>query len=120
MRLDRFDLSRRNWDGPIANQNAFERFGGRLELLLDRGVVEASVVLRHVQGSVSEQLAHGLDGQAMVDELGGEGVAQLMRGDLYATELAPPAQLIAYRFIGEQFAVVEPQMIIGVAGRCSR
>ena len=49
----------------------------------------------------------------MIDELGREGVTQLMWGHLYTTEHTPPPQLIAYPFIAEQFSVVEPQVIIG-------
>jgi hypothetical protein len=37
--FDRGDLRHINCDEPIVHQNAFDRFGGRLELLFDRGVV---------------------------------------------------------------------------------
>jgi hypothetical protein len=55
-------------------------------------------------------------GGTVVDELGGEGVAQLMRRNLDATELPPTCDLIAHGFTGEQAAVVAPQMVVG-AGR---
>ena len=92
--------------------NAFDGFGGRLELLLHGGIVDAGVVLGHVQGLVTKQLAHRFDGQAVIDKLGGESVAQLMRGDLDPTLLAPTPQLITHGFIREQAVVIEPQMII--------
>ena len=65
------------------------------------GVEHAGVVLRHVEGSVTEKLAHGVDGETVVDELGGEGVAQLVRRDLDATELPLTCELLAHGFIGE-------------------
>ena len=105
-----------HWNRPVRNQHGFEGLAGRCELLLDGGVEHAGVVLRHVEGSVAEKLAHGVDGETVVDELGGEGVAQLVRRDLDATEPPPACQLIAHGFIGEQATIVAPEMVVG-AGR---
>ena len=48
---------------------------------------QSGVVLCHVQGLVAQQLAYGVDGQILVDELGGKGMAQLMRRYLDAALL---------------------------------